>query len=157
MPLLQEKNNKKGEKFDSNRKTPRVGCLLHPLHILSKPTKKKTGTMSTAAAIAEAASRASAVGRRAADAQTETATIRVFLRASSTYTYFVDLQIAYILRTYVPNMSRLTTTINQIHTFNYLLIAFSFSFLLFTFYLFRYKWPFKALAEKFLVYLEGTL
>jgi hypothetical protein len=102
------------------------------------------------AAAAAAASRASAVGRRAADAQTATATIRVLLRASSTCTYFVDLQIAYILGTYVRNMSRLTTTINQIHTFNYLPIIafslFSFTFLLFTFS--DTNGPFKAQAEK---------
>jgi len=44
--------------------------------------------MSAAAAIAVAASRASAVGRRAPDAQTATGKIRVSLRASSTVYVF---------------------------------------------------------------------
>jgi len=69
-------------KIRQQRKKHRVGCLLHPLHVLSK------ATMSAAAAIAAAASRASAAGRRAADAQTATGTIRVSLRASSTVYVF---------------------------------------------------------------------
>jgi hypothetical protein len=42
MPLLQEKTTRKEKKFDSNeRRLGLFGCLLHPLHVLSKPTKKK--------------------------------------------------------------------------------------------------------------------
>jgi hypothetical protein len=33
---------RENNKIRQQRKTPRVGCLLHPLHVLSKPTKNKT-------------------------------------------------------------------------------------------------------------------
>jgi len=39
--ITRENNNNKGEKIQQQRNTPRVGCLLHPLHVLRKPTKKK--------------------------------------------------------------------------------------------------------------------
>ncbi len=81
MPLLQEKTTK----FDSNER--RLGLVAYSIRFMSLASQQRTkpGTMSAAAA---AASRASAVGRRAADAQTATATIRVLLRASSTVYVF---------------------------------------------------------------------